>query len=142
MQLSKKRRFELVNGVGQQNSTGQRGRKCGKTHSNTSLPGAWTHKVFCKRLNLGESECLSGDVLTGFLFDATLASENGIMVSAVTVLGGETLWRGAQVSIRRLEGPYRGLAPQRVILVCAYAQREGYTVARTIQKPGIALSKA
>ena len=102
----------------------------------------WTHKVFCKRLNLGESECLSGDVLTGFLFDATLASENGIMVSAVTVLGGETLWRGAQVSIRRLEGPYRGLAPQRVILVCAYAQREGYTVARTIQKPGIALSKA
>jgi hypothetical protein len=61
---------------------------------------------------------------------------------SVTVLGGETLWRGAQVSIRRSEGPCRGLAPQRVILVYAYAQREGCTVARTIQKPGIALSKA
>jgi hypothetical protein len=107
-----------------------------------AFPGSLTHKVLCRPLNMGESESFSGDALAGFLFDATLASENGIMVSAVTVLGGETLWRGAQVSIRRFEGPCRALAPQRVILVSAYAQREGYTVARTIQKPGIALSKA
>jgi hypothetical protein len=122
----------------------ERGRKCGKTLCNTSLPGFIdAQKVFCRPLNLGESECLSGDALAGFLSDATLASENGIMVSAVTVLGGgETLWRGAQVFIRRFEGPCRALAPQRVILVSAYAQREGYTVAGTIQKPDIALSKA
>ena len=112
----------------------------------------WTHKVFCRPrpLNLGESksECLSGDALARFPSGATLASENGIMVSAVSRCawcwwwGKVTEMRGAQVSIRRFEGPCRALAPQRVILVCAYAQREVYTVARTIQKPGIALSKA
>jgi hypothetical protein len=81
-----------------------------------AFPGSLTHRVVCRPLNLGESECLSGDTLAGFLFDATLASENGIMVSAVSVRGGETLWRGAQVSIRQFEGPCRALAPQRVIL--------------------------
>jgi hypothetical protein len=113
----------------------------------------WTHKVFCRPrpLNLGESECLSGDALAGFPSGATLASENGIMVSAVSHCAWCWWWgkvterRGAQVSIRRFEGPCRALAPQRVILVSAYAQREGYctyTAAWTIQQPGIALWKA
>jgi hypothetical protein len=126
----------------QTQNCGRRGESMVRLLAIRAFPGSLTHKVFCRPLNLVESGCLSGDVLAGFLLNTTLASENGIMVSAVTVRGGETLGE-----VRKF--PFVGLRVHAELWrlsesfsVSAYAQREGYTVAGTIQKPGIALSKA